>query len=91
MRRLIWTAPSRIDLRDIRDFYLDRNAGAGARILRAIREKATVLEGFPAAGPVLDGDVRVLSIGNTPYAIQYRIVGDVIQILRIRHEREDWR
>jgi len=62
------------------------------KILLAIKERANRLIDFPHAGPALrDQGFRKLLVLGTPYIIAYRIEPRVVQILRVHHEREDWR
>lgn len=87
-----WSTPALDDLRGI-DEWLSREAEPelAVRILTAIRTRSTFLENFPRGGrPYRDGQ-RVLRVFDTPYLIRYRIVGNVVQVLRVHHERENWR
>ena len=91
MPRLTWTPPTLADLESIRSYFGDRNPGVGVQILTAVRAKARLLQQFPAAGPVFDGALRTMTVLGTRYSLDYRVTEDAIQILRVRHEREDWR
>ncbi|MBJ6121413.1 type II toxin-antitoxin system RelE/ParE family toxin [Sphingomonas sp. BT553] len=86
-----WSRPALIDLRNIGSWLNDQASGEVAlRTLSAIRRRATFLETHPHGGrPEADG-LRVLLVRGTPYLIIYRIFADSVQVLRIRHEREDW-
>lgn len=45
---------------------------------------------FPHAGrPASDG-LRVLKIYDTPYLLIYQVGERDVEIVRVRHEREDW-
>jgi len=86
-----WTTPALNDLRGI-DMWLSAEADPewAVRTLGAIRLRSKFLENFPRGGrPHRDGN-RILRVFDTPYLIRYRIVGDLVQILRVPHEREDW-
>ena len=92
MRRLSWTVPAREDLRSL-DAWLTKEARpqVAVRTLAEILERARFLLNFPHGGrPFLDKQFRVLRVLDTPYILIYRIKGDTIEILRVRHEREDW-
>ena len=93
MKRLAWTAPALADLRGIDEWLTAHRDGEfAARTLASVRARARFLEGFPHGGrPILKDDFRILRVSDTPYLIIYRIVGEQLQLLRIRHEREDWR
>ena len=87
-----WTTAARSDLRRI-DEYLSREATGevALKVLSAIRSKATMLESFPSAGPELGSEHRYLGVTGTAYVIVYRHQRGRIDVLRIRHNREDWR
>lgn len=89
--RLIWSGPAQTDLRRI-DNWLTNNAGADAaeQHLERIAEQARRLRDFPRAGPVLAETQRRARVAGTPYILIYQVM-DRIEILRIRHDREDWR
>lgn len=93
MRRLEWTAPAREDLRKIEDWLSRETTPAlTVRMLAAIRFRAGFLLNFPHGGPpVFDKDYRSLRVHDTPYLILYRLTHDAVQILRVHHERENWR
>ena len=91
--RLRWTVPARMDLRRI-DAWLVMQATpeVAERTLSAIAERASFLVDFPRGGrPIGSLDCRVLRVHGTPYLIAYRIEGELVDVLRIVHEREDWR
>lgn len=91
MPQLNWTAPALADLRRINSWLLEhRSADLAARTLAGIRERALFLEQFPHGGrPERDG-TRVLRVSGTPFLLLYRLRNASVEILRIRHEREDW-
>ena len=89
--RIDWTTPALDDLRAIDDWLTaEADPERALRILVAIRFRSRFLENFPRGGrPHRDG-YRILRVFNTPYLIRYRIVGDVVQVIRVHHERENW-
>lgn len=91
MRRIDWTGPALNDLRVIDD-WLTREAtpDLAVRILSAIRTRSHFLVDFPHGGRPYREGRRILRVLGTPYLIQYRILDDVVQVLRVHHEREDW-
>ncbi len=90
MRRLIWSPSSLRDLQGIDAFLTERNDGAAARILRAIRSATRRLLDYPRIGPGLDEPFRVLGVRGTPYLLIYRLRNEDIEIVRVRHARENW-
>lgn len=92
MIEIAWSGPALADLRSI-DAWLTREASKeqAVRTLAAIRLRVQFLQNFPHGGrPFLRHDFRVLRVVPTPYLIIYRLTGSGIEILRLRHEREDW-
>ena len=89
--RIEWTTPALIDLRGInRWLSAEADPEFAMRTLVAIRLRSRFLEDFPRGGrPHRDGQ-RILRVFDTPYLIRYRVVGDLVQVLRVHHEREHW-
>lgn len=93
MQKLNWTHAALADLRKI-DAFLTREASPEitVRMLKSIRARANVLVDFPHAGPIVeDRSFRSLKVQNTPFLIAYRVGPNSLEILRIFHERENWR
>lgn len=92
MRALEWTVPALRDLRTVEQWLVENaSAEISTRTLQAILGRADFLRRFPQGGPrVTRQEFRSLRVMGTPYILLYRILDDRIQILRIRHEREDW-
>jgi len=90
MTRVVWSRPSTRDLIEI-DGYLEQHDKAAAiRMIKAIRSTAALLARFPALGPPLKGDIHYLGVRTTPYVIVYRLHEGRVEVLRIRHERQNW-
>jgi addiction module RelE/StbE family toxin len=90
MPRLIWSPSSRCDLASIDAYLTDKNDAAAARILRAIRATATRLLDHPHIGRGVDAPFRALGVRTTPYLLIYRLSDGDVEIIRIRHGRENW-
>lgn len=89
--RIAWTSPALYDVRDINDWLMrEASPAIAARLLNAVRNRALFLADFPHSGRPLPNGHRVLRVYNTPYLIRYRIMGEVVQVLRVHHERSDW-
>jgi toxin ParE1/3/4 len=88
--RVIWSGPAVADLDSIDD-WLSQHASSeiATRTFTKIRARADFLADFPHSGRPFENQ-RILSVYSTPFLIFYQIVQDEIQIVRIRHEREDW-
>lgn len=91
MPRIVWSVPSRDDLRSI-DAWLTRETTPefAARTLSAIRLRARFLENFPKGGRPHRNDTRILRVLGTPYLLRYRIRQEIVEVLRVYHERQDW-
>ena len=88
--RISWSRDAARDLQAIYD-YLDRHdPHAAARALRAIRNKAALLQQFPNLGPPLDGAERRLSVTGTPYVLVYQTQPDRLFVIRVFDARQDW-
>jgi toxin ParE1/3/4 len=88
--RIIWAPLALEDVRGISDWLKrDASPGTALRIVGNIRRRARFLENFPRGRP--HGlNQRVLRVLDTPYLIRYRIKNDVVEVIRVHHEREDW-
>ena len=87
-----WSAPALADLEGI-DAWLTENLSGdhAVRILTAIGSRVQFLRDFPHGGrPMIEHGFRALRVPATPYLILYRIRAGRVEILRLRHEREDW-
>jgi plasmid stabilization system protein ParE len=60
-------------------------------VVQAIRHRVLILRDFPRAGAPLPGGIRKLSEWRYGYLVLYRLRPIGVEILRIRHAREDWR
>jgi len=91
MPALKWTRPATEDLWAIDTWFEENGSGEIAlATLSAIRFRAGFLLDFPHGGRPIGEGIRVLRVIDTPHLIFYRLADDVVEILRIRHEREDW-
>ena len=74
------------------DAWLTRNASpeiAENQLARLLNRALSLME-YPRRGPQLGAEARSMSVAETPYVLVYRVIDDGVQILRIRHNREDW-
>lgn len=92
MPELIWSAPARRDLQEINAWLREhRSPELAVRRLTAFRDRADFLTRFPHAGRPGGDGLRVLKVYDTPYLLVYQVAERTVEIVRIRHEREDWR
>lgn len=90
MSRLIWSPASRRDLHDIETYLSDRNPEAARDTLRAIQRVGRRMLDYPRIGRAVQEPFRVFGVRGTPYVVIYRLRGTDVEIIRIRHGREDW-
>lgn len=90
MQRLIWSPSALDDLTGINLYLAPLDGAAAGRMLRAIRATADRLRDYPRVGRALNERFRILGVRTTPYLLVYRIAGDRVEIIRIRHASEDW-
>jgi len=86
--RLRFSLRARSDQTNIaRHIALD-NPAAALAVLERIEERCRTLTDFPDQGRPTLGRRRVLVITGTPYLAFYRIAGETITILHIRHAKQ---
>ncbi|MBN8958665.1 MAG: type II toxin-antitoxin system RelE/ParE family toxin [Rhizobiales bacterium] len=80
------------DLRAIFLYVKDRNPRAALSVVDEIRSRCESLLLFPLKGARTGiAGIRRLEIGRYPYFIFYRVEGDKISIVHIRHtRRQTW-
>ncbi len=88
---MIWAEPALQDLDQIADYIALDDPTAAIRLVRAVFEKAGLLEQFPEMCPVphdLPGSrYRHLVVG--PLRIFYRVEGDVVFIIYVMRAERD--
>ena len=87
-------APAAIrDLQRLRDFLRPKNADAARRAGEAIRQGVKILGAHPRIGRTVDDMPEqfrewLIDFGDSGYVARYRIDGDAVTILAIRHQKE---
>ena len=87
-------APAAIlDLQRLRDFLRPKSTEAAQRAGETIRQGVRVLSAHPRLGRLVDDlpeEFRewLIDFGDSGYVVRYRIEGDAVTILAIRHEKE---
>ena len=78
-------APAAIDdLTDIRTYIGKFNPAAAGRMAARLIEAGESLHEYPERGRPISRNRRELAI-VPPYVIRYRIKGEIVEIIRIRH------
>jgi plasmid stabilization system protein ParE len=93
MPRLIWTPEALADVARLHDFLVGKDRDAAKRAVRAIRQGVSVLARHPEIGqPVAEMEPQfrewVIAFGTSGYTVLYRLAGDLVVLLAIRHGRE---
>ncbi len=91
MRTLLWTESARTDLATIRRYLIHQQPEYLASTFRSVIAAARFLRETPGAGSPIDGRRRKWRIGMTPYLMIYRFTNSDVFILRVQHERQNWK
>ena len=90
--RIEWLDSAIEDLQRLRDFILPHNKDAAQRAFRLIKSSVAPLLCNPRIGkPVedlLDFHDLIIPFGASGYVIRYRIQGDALFIIAVKHCRE---
>lgn len=84
MTRIVWTEPARQDLESIRSYIDQFSPLAAHRMAGRLGAAANGLIDYPERGRPIGRGRRELTI-ISPYLIRYRLDGDTVVILPIRH------
>lgn len=93
MPRLIWTPNALADVQRLFRWLLPTCADAATRAVETIRAGVRILAASPRIGcPVDDMDPdyreRLINFGNSGYVALYRLDGETVAILAVRHQNE---
>ncbi len=93
MPRLIWTPQALADVQRLYRFLASKNIDAARRAVQAIRQGVKVLTLQPGMGRPIDdlpSEFRewLIDFGDSGYVARYRLEGDVIVVLAVRHQKE---
>ena len=93
MSGLIWSRAALLDVQRLYRFLAPKNLDAAKRAVKAIRQGVTVLGQQPGVGRPIDNlsdEFRewVIDFGSSGYLVRYRIDGDAVTILAVRHQKE---
>lgn len=93
MPHLIWAPGAAADVQRLYRFLLPMNADAARRAVKAIRAGVTILARQPRVGRPVDdmpSEFRdwLIEFGDSGYVVRYRMDGDTVAILAVRHQKE---
>lgn len=85
MNEVVWTETALRGLRQIRAYLAQFNPRAAAEVAATLVAAGNSLSEFPQRGrPVAGTDMREL-VTHYAYILRYRVAGDVVVVLRVRH------
>ncbi len=83
--RVVWTKAAARGVARAYDYLVEFNPRAAMHVAETLRDAGNSLVHFPHRGrPVPNTNMREV-VTSYPYIIRYRIDGDTVVILRIRH------
>lgn len=85
MIRVIWSDSALRQLAAITDYVRAFHPTAGAELARHLLQAGNSLTTFPNRGRIVPGTAMRELVTRAPYIIRYRVAGDTVRILRIRH------
>lgn len=93
MSHLIWTPAALADVQRLYRFLASKNSDAARRAVKAIRGGVRILVYQPYAGRLvedMDAEFREwpIDFGDGGYVAMYRLDGDKVCILAVRHQKE---
>ena len=88
MTGVYWSRSALLDLQRIHDYIALFNPRAGRMMADRLIAEANRLVNFPHRGRSVSGTPIRESTLVYPYVIRYRVVGDTVFILRVRHGRQ---
>lgn len=90
MSKARWTRLARADLARIDEWHSARDPDFAAQLGSEALAEARHAAEAPGLGSPTDLGLRKWRVGKTGYLLFYREAVENIEILRMRHEREDW-
>jgi len=89
--RVTWSKRAVADLRKITDYIGSDDPRAAARIASLIFDEVMALATMSFRGRIgKETDTREIVFHPTPYIAVYRVIGEQVRIIRIRHAAQDW-
>ena len=86
-----WLEDALADLTEIYRYVAADDPVAAARVVERIQASIRLLADLPHRGrPGRWPSTRELVVARSPYIAPYRVVGDLIEILRVFHTARHW-
>jgi plasmid stabilization system protein ParE len=86
--RLIYHPEAEAELVEAAAFYEARSPELGERFLREFDMAVAELQTSPGLWPVVEVDLRCYTIRRFPFSIYYRVLGDELRILVVKHHSQ---
>jgi toxin ParE1/3/4 len=86
-----WTRPAQADLAQIDQELAERDPDFADRVGGAAIEAAAFISEWPGAGPRIGARRRKWPVKGTLYILLYRLRRGRLQIVRVQHNRRNWR
>lgn len=88
MAKIVWTDRAVADVELIVDGLAAERPNAAARLANRLMTAGDGLDLFPLRGRRIGGGRRELTT-VPPYLVRYRVTGELVEILQIRHGARD--
>jgi len=93
MPRLIWSETALTNVQRLYRFLAEKNLGAARRAVTAIRDGVKILAVQPQVGRIVEDMDEAfrdwpVDFGDSGYVVRYRLDGEQVTILAVRHQRE---
>jgi plasmid stabilization system protein ParE len=91
--RLIWSGPALAGVQRLYRFLAENNVAAAKRAVKAIRIGVRILAAHPQVGRVVEDMDEAfrdwpVDFGDRGYVMRYRLDGERVTILAVRHQKE---
>lgn len=93
MPRLIWSEPALTHVQRLYRFLAENNLAAAKRAVTAIRDGVKILGAQPRVGRIVEEMDEAfrdwpVDFGDSGYVVRYRLDGEQVTILAVRHQKE---
>ncbi len=89
--RVKWLLVALDDLQQAGQYIAESNPAAATKVIDRVFKATRMLADQPGIGrPGRVMGTRELVVTGTPYIVPYRVIEDVVQILRVLHSSRRW-
>jgi len=86
--RVIYHRLARIDAIEAAQFYTSRREELGADFIEEVDRAVATIRKHPARWAIIHDDVRQFMLKRFPYSLHYRVVGDTLRVLVVKHHSQ---